>query len=130
MVKRSISSFFTERQRKRTIRKSAELARLQVKAVAAKRRLAEIEQLMVAERQIKQLKKAEFDRSRVGKTLKLGRRFLLPPSKGAVKFAGRAGKKVLSESVRSTGRKRKPKKRQEQRGKDFIGGFNPNFRFV
>ncbi len=128
MVTRSLSRFFTERERRKQIKRSAELARRQVKASEATRRLQQIRKLEAAEKQIKELKRTEFRRSRLGKTIKLGGRVgrrLLPPSKGAIRFAGRAGQAVITES-----RRKKKRKRPSNRQNDFIGGFDPNFRFI
>ncbi len=132
MVKDRIKRFLAERDRKRLVRRSAELARRQVAAAEAGKRLVQIRKLEKAEAEIKRLKGIEFKRSRLGKATKLGRRFLLPPGKGAARLAGRAGKAILSDPVRKGLGKRK--KRKQSRTGDapqdtMFGGFNPNFRF-
>lgn len=122
-----------DKERRQRIKLSAQLAREQVKAAESKRMLKKIKALEKAEATIKELKRANFARSRTGRLIKLGgrvfRKGVTPAGKSTLQFAGRAGTKLLDQQKRA-GPKRRKRKEREDRQFGLVGGFDPNFRFI
>ena len=127
------------KEEKQNIKLSAQLAREQVKAGLAERQLKKIRKLETAEAKISELRKARFGRSKTGKALKFGskafRKVGAPAAKGFFNLAGKSGMAILEAQARASASRpaassRKKRKREDNGGEGFVGGFDPNFRIA
>ncbi len=139
MVKDTFKRFLERRAAMKRVKQSAQLARAQVKAFEAEKRLVQISKLERAESKIRQARRADFKRTGVAQTgrglARTGRAIkkrITPIGSAIFKGAASFGSVLLTTPALNRSQPAGPKrgkKKGKGRGPSEPPLFDPNFRF-